>query len=222
MLKYLIIVKISNAMKCIDRGVEWIIKKWTEVPPSMPDPNPMDLLVLGQVFTTTCKLQLTNYNLDQSESQLLIKTIGDFMLDRSRVKARGSDVLIRNRHARLLKEEMETLENMMLDLSMIIGPDESGLVKAFFLTGSYSSMVGMTGIGERGDPTSKWGQMEETEYIKNNLAKYRMLSEISEKNSWVRAGIILSRMLKPNDPMVDYWVPTKSVYWESLFNEVKA
>lgn len=206
-------------MKCVDRGVEWIVKKWNEVPLAMPDPNPTDLLVLAQVFTSTCKTNLTSYNLDVEESQLVIRTVGDYMLDPARIKARGSEVLIRKRHARLLKEEMETLENMMLDLSMIIGPDDSGLIKAMFLTGSYHTMAGLTAIGDRADPI-KAGQLDETEYIKKILAKYKMLSEMSDKNSWVRAGIILPRMIAPNNPMVDHWVPGKSVYWQNLYNEV--
>jgi hypothetical protein len=206
-------------MKCVEKGVDWIIKKWNEVPPAMPDTNPNDLLVLAQVFSTTCKTKLTAYNLDIDEAQVLIKTVGEFMLDKGRINARGSEILVRQRHSRLLKEEMETLQHMLLDLSMIIGPDDSGLIKALFLTGSYHAMAGITalpGAFESAEPNAK----PENGESKDHQAKYHMLSELAEKNSWVRAGIILARMLKPNEPRVDYWIPKNTVYWENLFNEV--
>ena len=156
-------------MKCIDKAIGWIVKNWDRVPDS-DHPNAADLLVVAHIISTTCKINLPDYNLGEDESKAIVEKVGDYMFDPARVRARGGEVIIRRRPAVQLREEMRTLDELLNDQMISIGVGEVALLKALFLTGAFYTM-------SRATRSEAFGQ-ESPDTVDRRLNTYKMLSQI--------------------------------------------
>lgn len=192
-------------MKCVENAIAWIVKNWDKVP-DVGHPNPGDLLVVAHVIQTKCQTKLADFSLEVETSRHLLNLVGDYMFDPVRVRARGGELLIRRRPIIQLREEMQTVGEMISELAMNIGYEEVALLKALFLVASFDTMSRVT--------SDAFGESEDTD--DRRLETYNMLTQISTKNSWARAGVILTRLVRPNIPMVENWIPASSLYWEDL------
>ena len=127
-------------MKCVDRAIGWIVKNWDRIPDA-DHPSSADLLVVAHIINSTCKTTIADYNLDLDESRQIVTVVGNYMFDHLRIRARGGEVLIRLRPAVQLREEMQTVSELLTDQILSIGTADSALLKALFLTGSFFTMT---------------------------------------------------------------------------------
>jgi hypothetical protein len=194
--------------KCLIEATEWIHANWDKIPHG-PDPTPSDIIYLATAIQQYCSLSPGKFNLSSAEADGILREVGTYLLGETRVGARGSNPILRERTLQTLRDELGSLESMLKALPTVVakmGTSEEALMKALYLYGSFLAIAKSCRSSDSGNPTAN----------EASLALYRALVEKGKENSWIMAGIILVRILRPNEPMVEDWIPKDSPYWENL------
>jgi len=194
-------------MGCLDDVVQWMKSNWNKITHG-PDPNPSDMLYLAIKIEEQCHIAISECALSVDEAKIVLDQVGDYLLDKGRVTARNSNPIIRKRSTKQLIDELRTLQSILEGLPIAnLGRGERALVRTLYLYGSYLlTAKSCSQLDSSGEPIDRT----------ISLSNYNMLAEVSERNSWIRAGVIFVRLLRPNQPMVDDWIPSGSIYWEEL------
>jgi len=194
-------------MGCVDTAAEWIHSNWDRISRGA-DANGSDILYIASAIHEHCQPTLGKFSLNIEEADMVLKEIGGYLLNAERVAARGTDPVIRNRPLKQLTDDLATVRSSLAGLLIAsVGSDEQGIVRALYLYGSFLIMA------KACSSEDSVGNLVDRD---NSMANYNVLSEKGKTNSWVRAGVILVRVLRPNSPMVEDWIPKGTTYWEEL------
>ena len=194
-------------MGCLEDVVQWMNSNWNKIAHG-PDPNPSDILYLAVKIEEQCHIAISECVLNVDGAKVVLEEVGRYLLDMGRVTARNSNPIIRKRSTQQLIDELHTLQSILEGLHIAnLDKGERALARALYLYGSYLlTAKGCRQLDSSGRPIDRTISM----------SNYNMLAEVSERNSWIRSGVILVRLLRPNEPMVEDWIPSESIYWEQL------
>src|SRR5262245_44353757 len=125
--------------KCLLEATEWIHSNWENIPHG-EDPTPTDILYLAATIQQYCGLLVGKFNLSSEESDVILREVGTFFLGETRVAARGSTPIVRERTLKTLREELGSLMSLLKAIPVVsakMGSSEDALMKALFMYGSF-------------------------------------------------------------------------------------
>jgi hypothetical protein len=195
--------------KCLLEATEWIHSNWEKIPHG-EDPTPTDIIYLAATIQEYCGLSIGKFNLTSDEADEILKEVGTYLLGGTRVAARSSTAVVRERSLKTLREELGSLISLLKAFPAVVakmGGNEEALMKALYMYGSFLAIA-------------KSCQADDTATSKINneasLSLHRALVEKGRDNPWIISGITLVRVLKPVEPLIDEWIPKNSPYWDNF------
>lgn len=193
--------------KCdIDEVVLKSKRYWDDNPHGNKDPTPWDYLHLAGTLLQDCSVDIGNCKLTKLECDNLLD-LYERVIAEKYTPEKERQLAIRARPAEKLSSQLKDFAGEAHKLGYGLGDDITVVTKCTFLYYAFLRLAKECRDADKdGNPINH----------EDSLRAYSDLLGQANNNDWIRVGIVMVRERRINDGLCDKWIPTNTVYWQTL------